>query len=522
MKKICYDIGILGNKNQSFLQIAESLGLFYRKVTKDEYIRDFKILISLNPDKKCNTTILNKCEENSILVTNDHEICEEKYFLEELILPFSAVDYSHINENNIVSTNYNRCRIKKYKHNNTIIILIEQSIINKWENNAKTLKQFVVNHPKLTYLSTPTVRVDKRNIQKYFYYVFEMCFEYFDLPLVTRWRYPKDYDSIFCFRLDCDGGNSDDFQKTIDIVKNDSEIQSWFINVNPYKNESNLVKKVLKKEMTIESHGWLHTLFENKILDKYNITKAHQWLEKKIGIKIEGYATPGFSYDSAIPIILHELGYKYMCSFGKAFNALSFPYFINNRMENFWEIPFFPVSIVGRFISSNGIWDEQLYKQIIESIVFQRHKNGEPHFYYGHPENRIGKYPNSYSILRDAVKMQNNVLWTNLRQYQKFLCSRSTIHKGLFITKNKNHYEIDQMLLEKLSNISIFLHIKKHSNKELKTNNSSVKINYESKPQVGDFKNLIGESLSNSYDAKPLIYRKFRSKVLHSLKLLKT
>ena len=89
------------------------------------------------------------------------------------------------------------------------------------------------------------------------------------------------------------------------------------------------------------------------------------------------------------------MGYRYYGSFGLDYDVLPHRIVIGDRLTNLWNLSCHPVGL-GLLLRYLGGYDGPRVRRYFEGLAAVRQQRHEPHFYYCHPEFRIGRYPEVY------------------------------------------------------------------------------------------------------------------------------
>ena len=125
------------------------------------------------------------------------------------------------------------------------------------------------------------------------------CFHYLcfmrNIPYIHIWYYPKEYKSVFCYRIDLDIFNKKEINNIVKIIKNNKGIRfTWFLSVINNQNYENEIKYLYKLNQDLQSHSYEHIVYNSFDKNYKNISKSNNFISK---IKVAfGGITGGYPF----------------------------------------------------------------------------------------------------------------------------------------------------------------------------------------------------------------------------------
>ena len=218
--------------------------------------------------------------------------------------------------------------------------------------------------------------------------------------------YPFPYRSAFNLRLDLDEPFPDDYARFAAARRPLDDCSTHFVSTRAYGNVPNVLNDVRLADA--QSHGHHHFVYRDPGANRINVRRAHDLLVRA-GITPEGFAAPHGRWNAGLDDALERLGYRYSSDFQVGHDDLpSFPWRADaGRFSTVLQVPVHPIC-EGLFDEAGGS-GRQVGDHWIE-VVRAKVAAGEPAFVYGHPERRLGRYPEVVSALADAVRGEA-LLW---------------------------------------------------------------------------------------------------------------
>ncbi|MFX0195740.1 MAG: DUF2334 domain-containing protein [Candidatus Hodarchaeota archaeon] len=249
---------------------------------------------------------------------------------------------------------------------------------------------------------------------------------YFDtnLPYTHLWYYPKNYKSVFAFRVDLDGYDKESFEITRSLAKKHQLSLSWFIDVKGHEKVLNVLKELKAEGQDVQIHCYFHRTFNSYFGNYFNIKMAQRFFKKE-GIHPLGFVAPFGTWNFGLNKALEKLGFQYSSEFGLSYDGFPFyPSLDRKKTSRVLQIPIHPVCI-GIMLESNMTAKEMVtyFKKTIDNKILKR----EPIFLYGHPMRRIAKFPEVIDFVFDYIKKKEQIWLTNFTEFNSWWRQRQQV-----------------------------------------------------------------------------------------------
>jgi 3-methyladenine DNA glycosylase AlkC len=276
------------------------------------------------------------------------------------------------------------------------LIYIQDDVSKKISDISSCDKQFIFKGRELI---ETTAKTSKANIRIQVTNAIKQAFWIQNLPFVRVWYFPSEHEAAFSFRFDFDEYKKDDFDRTCRLLEEYRGSTTCFPCMKTYEDRQQLLERLASLKVDIGSHGYIHHVYNTYDLNDWNLAKAEAILRPYVAT-ITGFSDRSYLYSS-------EFGLNYD----------DFPYFpINgNRFSSVLQIPTHPVC-EGLFLQRYG-YDEQFIDEYFEAIIANKVKNNETIFLFGHPTNRIGRYPFILKNIFKVIRSQKSVMMTNFGEF---------------------------------------------------------------------------------------------------------
>jgi hypothetical protein len=156
-----------------------------------------------------------------------------------------------------------------------------------------------------------------------------------------------------------------------------------------------------------QSHGHFHVLYRDPDANRRNLERAHELLVAA-GIHPVGFAAPHGRWNAGLDTVLTDLGYLYSSDFQLGYDDFPFFPWRGDRFSTVLQVPIHPVC-EGLFLEA-GARSGRVIAEHLTAVVRARIDAGEPAFVYGHPERRLGRFPEVLAALHAATS-GDPLLW---------------------------------------------------------------------------------------------------------------
>ena len=419
-------------------RILEQEGLSWKICSLKELNPNKITLFILNKEDFNKKEVLNYIKKGGLIITNikihsliDNKIKYKIKYLKEIKgkhKVFNNVEILNIHKKSYISknSNINNCISKKYGDGYIFSIpfdlneiILDRGTINKYFDGG------------ILPVDEKVSLINKGEVRKFITNIFKYLFELKKIPYIHKWYYPKDYKTVFTFRIDLDEYYKPHSIKVLEIAKKYDISITWFINFENLK-VNKFLNKLKENKQDIQSHSYKHESYNSFKKDYENILKAHKTLRIK-GINPSGFSTPFGRWNDEIGHSLELLNYNYSSDFSLNYEDLPFHPIIKNKEANLLQIPIHPIC-EGRFLIR--FYSIKNIKKYFYKIIKRFYLRDELIFLYGHPTNKLGKYPEILSFIFKTIKSLDNILITNLTDYSKFWRKREKVKFDINYEKN--------------------------------------------------------------------------------------
>lgn len=215
--------------------------------------------------------------------------------------------------------------------------------------------------------------------------------------------FPLPYRTAFNFRLDHDAFDASDFEAMMEALAGNEGATSHYINASAYESAPEALARL--RGLDVGSHGYWHHTYQTARENHRNIGRGIEVL-RRAGIEPSGFTAPHGRFNSGLLSALVDLGITHSSDFGLAYDDL--PGFVGT--SDLVQIPVHPICL-GLFLEAAGRQHDsggqpsiaaavQATLEHFEHVVRMHDHMREPIFLYGHPDGRLGRYP---EVLRHVL-----------------------------------------------------------------------------------------------------------------------
>ena len=183
-----------------------------------------------------------------------------------------------------------------------------------------------VSVPGLQFCANP---VDKARLLLALRAVLRHAFALAGLPYFHLWYFPEGAPSILLFRQDVDYVHPVGLQNLLDATSQYGIRGTFFVNLSGEEEvEDDIGQGTLVNSLTLQrvpylrqvaahheiaSHGYWHKVFADYGRNLEDLLHANELLERTLGIRVRGYASPGGSWHHQLALAVSAAGFQY-CS----------------------------------------------------------------------------------------------------------------------------------------------------------------------------------------------------------------
>ena len=303
----------------------------------------------------------------------------------------------------------------------------------KLEKESLNWNSIDKNFSYLGYIFTEHVaEIKKSNVRKVMASSIRSAFWKRNLPYVHLWYYPDGYDSVFGFRFDLDEHEPADFEVLLGLLKQYESVISCFVCMKTYEHLDPELKKLSERKIEVASHAYIHYVYQNYPQNRFNLSMAESLLNKYAG-PVKGFVAPHGKWHPSLEKALEDSGYLYSSQFCLDYD--NFPMFpiVDGRFSKVLHIATHAVCegvILQKYPYDEYLFDDY-YSKVIDELVAQN----LPILFFGHPDRRIGRYPNILHNLMKRVGQRQNIWKTNFKTFVDWWLRR---HNQIFTLTYEN------------------------------------------------------------------------------------
>lgn len=253
-------------------------------------------------------------------------------------------------------------------------------------------------------VSEEIARVDKRSLRRRLMASLRKQLEAAGGVWIKLAAWPFPYRSAFNFRLDHDEFDADDFDAVLGALAGHERAASHYVCGSTHELEQAALRRL--KGSDVGSHGYWHHTYYDAQDNLKNIRRGIETL-RAAGIEPSGYVAPHGRFNRGLLWALESLGIGHSSEFALAYDDV--PFFLPE--SSVLQIPVHPICL-GLFLdvlrrtkspcSEMDAAADCVADHLIEAIQAKYHA-GEPVFLYGHPDGRLGRYPQVLKRSLDAA-----------------------------------------------------------------------------------------------------------------------
>jgi hypothetical protein len=196
------------------------------------------------------------------------------------------------------------------------------------------------------------------------------------LPYVHLWYYPHGAKSIFCFRVDTDGGTKEQVGSLLGCARRNRIPMTWFLDVKSL--EPYLSTFTEMKDQEIGIHCYDHIFYSDVQSNMANVRKASDILAAA-GLTAKGYAAPYGKWNAEFGRALASSGFEYSSEFSYDYDNLP-----GDPGTGMLQVPVHPICIGS--LKRHSYTDERMIRYF-DFVIRRKQAAREPMFFYHHPRD---------------------------------------------------------------------------------------------------------------------------------------
>lgn len=227
--------------------------------------------------------------------------------------------------------------------------------------------------------------------------------------------FPFPHRSAFNLRVDLDEPDFDDYRRFARARRPIDDCTTHFVSTRAYGDQPAILAEL--RGLDTQSHGHHHVIVRDEAANLRNFQRAHAILTKA-GITPTGYAAPEGRWNRGLDRAVEGLGYTFGGEFQLGYDDRPFRPWLGERFSSVLQVPVHPIC-EGLFIDA-GVHDSKPIADHLVGVVRAAADAGEPAFVYGHPEGRLGRYPEVVASLAAAVAEDPRLWRTTLAEFARW------------------------------------------------------------------------------------------------------
>lgn len=248
--------------------------------------------------------------------------------------------------------------------------------------------------------------------------------------------YPHPYRSAFNLRVDLDETYPDDYARFARARAAIDDCTTHFVSTAAYARSPEVLADL--RGVDTQSHGHFHVVYRSDEANRRNLARADGLLRQN-GFTPEGFAAPEGRWTPGLDRAMEDLGYAYSSDFHLGYDDDPFFPWVGDRFSRVLQVPVHPIC-EGLFLDA-GCADPRVIAAHLVGVVRSKVGGGEPAFVYGHPERRLGRFPEVVTELAAAVAAMDRVWRVTLTAFARWSLWRMRRRWSL-ATKEDGRYEV--------------------------------------------------------------------------------
>lgn len=248
--------------------------------------------------------------------------------------------------------------------------------------------------------------------------------------------YPFPYHSAFNLRIDLDEPAPLDYARMARARRPLEDCVTHFVSTQAYGKQPGVLADL--RRFDTQSHGHYHVVYRDQAANERNLERAQAALLEK-GFTPVAFAAPEGRWNVGLNAVLERLGYAYSSEFQVGYDELPFSPWLGDRFSRVLQVPVHPIC-EGLFLNA-GVTSGQEIADYMAAVIRAKVHAGEPAFVYGHPEGRLGRYPEILTGLAAEVARHALIWRVTLTEFARWWRWRET-RRWSIVPRDENRLEV--------------------------------------------------------------------------------
>lgn len=258
--------------------------------------------------------------------------------------------------------------------------------------------------------------------------------------------FPHPYRSAFNLRLDHDDYVPVDFEALLSAVAGHESACSHYVCASGFASRPRALARL--RGQHVGSHGYHHHTYPLAADNERNLRRGIDFL-RGAGHEPVGFVAPMGRFYRGLLAALRSLGVSHSSEFGLAYD--DWPFLVG--ASSVLQIPVHPICLgicleaatkaCGHEPRVLAHAAEALTEHFCQ-LVATRHAAGEPAFLYGHPDGRLGRYPDVLRRLFATVDHTPGMWQTTLATFESWWRERLSVRWSVTRSESRLTIEVDR------------------------------------------------------------------------------
>jgi len=253
---------------------------------------------------------------------------------------------------------------------------------------------------------------------------------------------PSPYRTAFSFRFDHDAYVPADFTAVMDAISGREQMTTHYVCAATHEWHDRALRRL--RDCDVGSHGYRHHTYRDPLQNLQNVAKGIVTL-RTLGFEPSGFAAPHGRSCATIAAGLQAMGVTHGSEFAVGYD--DWPFFPD--ANDVLQMPIHPVCLgIVLEAARSQEPDCATLRSRVAAVVSDhflaaaeaKRAAGEPLFFYGHPDGRLGRHVHVLTELLDQAAGWGDVWKTNFTEFQQWWRARAAVRTT--VLPHENGYEV--------------------------------------------------------------------------------